>query len=228
MANIPKIPQKEGKKGSQKWIQEIIEKFPDILLRHIQQHKKLQGVQNIDWVSPIKEDNFAEYRDTGFLAKLGLEEYSNALSSFWPEGGPQWDALGIDTYNRRRVFLVEAKSHISELITICRACHPKSIEQIDSSIQKTQKFLGIKPIIPWTEGFYQYANRIAHLYFMRQIAKVDAFLLFIYFLNDNTLIPTTKEQWLGALEIQEKLMGLSSHKLQQFIVKIFIDVKDIG
>jgi hypothetical protein len=155
-----------------------------------------------------------------------LGEYSKALESFWPKGGPQWDALGTDTRNSR-YFLVEAKANIPEVITECKAMSPKSREQIESSINRVQSFLGSKSLIPWMKGFYQYANRIAHLYFMREIAGVEAFLVFIYFLNDETHIPTTKEQWLGMLEVQERLMGLSSHKLQRFVVQSFIDVKKI-
>lgn len=221
-----RFPQTEGTKGSKKWIQELIETYPDILLQHLKQHKNLQGLKNINWVSPKKDDDFAEYRDAGFLACLGLEKHSKALESFWPKGGPQWDALGMDTRNSR-FFLVEAKANISEVITECKAASPKSREQIEASIKRGQSFLGNKSLIPWTKGFYQYANRIAHLYFMREIAGVDAFLVFIYFLNDETHIPTTKEQWLGMLEIQERLMGLSNHKLQQFIVKSFIDIKEM-
>ena len=222
-----RVPQTEGIKGSKKWIQELIETHPDILLRHLKQHRNLQGLKDINWVSPRKEDDFAEYRDVGFLARLGLEEHRKTLESFWPKGGPQWDALGIDNNNPRRVFLVEAKANIAEVITECKAESPKSREQIESSINRVQSFLGCKSLIPWTKGFYQYANRIAHLYFMREIAGIDAFLVFIYFLNDETHIPTTKEQWQGMLEIQERLMDISSHKLQRFVVKSFIDIKEM-
>lgn len=221
-----RVPQTEGDKGSKKWIQLLTEKRSAILLSHIHRHSQLGEIQAIDWRSPRRKDDFAEYRDDGFLDCLGLGDHREALASFWPKGGPQWDALGTDA-NKQHFFLVEAKANIPELVTECKAEDPSSIHQIKSSLHRTQAFLGSNPLITWSKGFYQYANRIAHLYFMREIARVDAFLVFIYFLNDNTHIPTTHDEWLGALTLQKKLMDLSRHKLQRFVLDVFIDVKEI-
>ena len=50
--------------------------------------EQLRGIQSIDWCSPRRNDDFAEYRDDGFLDLLGLGKHSEALASFWPKGGP--------------------------------------------------------------------------------------------------------------------------------------------
>jgi hypothetical protein len=40
-------------------------------------------------------------------------------------------------------------------------------------------------------------------------------LIFVYFVNDTTHIPTLLEQWQRALELEKKLMGLNRHKYQK-------------
>lgn len=224
--NQGRYPQKEGKKGSQKWIQRLVNDCPDLLDHHIRKEGGLQPSHNIVWLSPLKEDEFAEYRDTGFLLRLDLKEHVDALRLFWPKGGPQWDGLGVDK-QIRRYFLLEAKANIPELLTECDAKAPNSIHRIKSSLHQAQAYLENQSMVPWSKVFYQYANRITHLYFLREIIKVDAFLVFVYFENDFTHIPTTHEAWQGALTLQKRLMGLSEHKLQKFVQEIFIDVKEI-
>ena len=71
----------------------------------------LKGARSITWRSPLRSDDFAEYRDADFLKVVGLEEWSGALAEFWPQRGPQWDALGVS--NQGDVLLVEAKAHLA-------------------------------------------------------------------------------------------------------------------
>jgi hypothetical protein len=80
----------------------------------------------------------------------------------------------------------------------------------------------------WESGFYQYANRIAHLYFLRCLCDVDAYLIFLYFINDHTHIPTTRQEWEGALKLQKQFMSLKTHKLQRYVAGVFIDVNEIN
>ena len=39
----------------------------------------------------------------------------------------------------------------------------------------------------WTKCFYQYANRLAHLYFLKELNGIDAALVFVYFTGDTTI-----------------------------------------
>lgn len=225
--NQGRYPEEEAKKGSKKWIQELVNLCPRLLDAHIQKEERcLQLGKSISWRSPLGADGFAEYRDEGFLQLLGLQVHAQALGQFWPNGGPQWDALGIEE-TAPRYFFVEAKANIPEIVSECQAQSPESIRLIESSLHRTQLFLGNNSFLPWSKGFYQYANRIAHLYFLREIAKVDAILVFVHFENDHTHIPTSHEAWQGALLLQKRLMGLSRHKLQKFVQEVFIDVKEI-
>ena len=220
-----KTPQKFGTKGSLKWIQKLINKFPEILNQRIISQSGLKRA-DIIWLSPLKDDGYAEYRDTDFLKVLGLEQYRDQLKQFWPQMGPQWDALGKAGENGP-CFLVEAKANIPEIISSSQAKSETSIALIRKSLSETQIFLNCSIPLNWETGFYQYANRMAHLYFLRHSCKVDAYLLFVYFLNDTSHIPTAKEQWLCALELQKRLMGLTKHHLKKYVLEIYIDVNGI-
>jgi len=89
--------------------------------------------------------------------------------------------------------------------------------------------LSVSDSIDWTGTFYQYVNRIAHLYYLREKNKIKAYLLFIYFINDVSVNgPKTKDEWLGAIQTMECYLGLAKkHKLKKYIHDIFIDVSDL-
>jgi hypothetical protein len=163
------------------------------------------------WVSPLCEDKFNEYRDEEFLAKLELPEHSRALSQFWPKGGPCWDALAIvGGVNPHGVVLVEAKSHVSELASNCGAKDPASRAKIKKALDRTKQRLGVDPNKDWMNGYYQSANRYAHLLFLRDLG-VQAWLVNVYFLKDEHFrdAPATEADWKIQLEKVREEMGLS-------------------
>jgi len=187
---------------------------------------KVIGKQmNIDWKSPLKSDDYAEYRDEDFLEKLGIlnNKMKYPLSKFWPKKGPQWDALGV---SGDEIVLVEAKANIPEMVSPGTKAGSNSRRKIENSLDEVKKYLSISDTIDWTGTFYQYVNRIAHLYYLKEKNKIKAHLLFIYFINDVLVDgPKTKDEWLGAIQTMECYLGLSKkHKLQEYIHDIFIDV----
>lgn len=219
-----RIPQPKGEKGSLKWIQELINYNSELFNRRIQDHIK-HDLSLTEWMSPKKEDEFAEYRDKDFLESLGIKECQARLFEFWPKGGPQWDALG--KLKNKFYFIVEAKANIFEITSSCQATSENSKTKINNSIIRTKQFLNISSGQNWLNGFYQYANRLCHLYFLRELCGVNAYLIFVYFCNDTTHIPTSIEQWHGAIKLQKHLMALGRHRLQKYIVEIFIDFEEI-
>lgn len=213
-------------KGSQKHIQRLINLNELLINNKIAKAFNLRGNLDIEWVSPLLNDHYAEYRDEDFLNRLGLDSLNISLKDFWPSGGPQWDALAKGDGN---IFLVEAKSHIGEILSPpSGARNPASVKLIKKSLSEVKSFVGSKTKVDWSSYFYQYANRIAHLYFLRKINKKNTFMVFIYFLSDNSVNgPETKEEWLGAISLMKKYLGINQNKLSQFIRDIFIDVKEL-
>lgn len=213
-------------KGSQKYIQKLINFNAPLINQKITEVFNFKKNLNIDWFSPLINDHYAEYRDEDFLNRLGLDSLNISLKKFWPSGGPQWDALAMGDGN---IFLVEAKSYIGEILSPpSGAKNPASLKLINKSLSETKSFVGSKTVVDWSSYFYQYTNRIAHLYFLRELSKENAFMVFIYFLSDNSVNgPETKEEWLGAISIVKKYLGINQNKLSPFIRDIFIDVKEL-
>jgi len=69
------------------------------------------------------------------------------------------------------------------------------------------------------------------LYFLRTLQKVNAYLIFLYFIGDkfgNTRGPQTKEEWLSAIEVMKAYLGVNKkHRLSKYILDVFIHVEDI-
>jgi hypothetical protein len=221
-----RYPQRSNGHGSLLDMQIIVNDYPDLLTDKI--HKELAiSSQSIEWVSPLRRDDFAEYRDTGFLDKLGISSLRTPLERFWPARGPQWDALGRG--DGREYFLVEAKANVREILSPPTSASPKSLELIKTSLHSCKEYLRITRPIDWSGVFYQYANRLAHLYFLRVVNKQPAFLVFVYFLGDESVSgPSSISEWRAALTVLEGALGLSSHRLEKYIATVFVDVKEIG
>ena len=118
---MPKRPQPAGSKGSLRWVQQLVNRYPNVLAQAI-------GQQDVEWRSPLAADQLAEYWDQSFLDCLGIDLANRSLKTFWPRSGPRWDALG--RVPGGAAILVEAKSHILELSSAARAV-PKSRKMIE-------------------------------------------------------------------------------------------------
>lgn len=211
-----------AEKGSKKWVQRLINEKPELLNSEIRGKLNLPGNKEIRWLSPLKRDNYAEYSGQDFLDLLEIELAKMPLSDFWPRGGPHWDALGRSRSGR--LFLVEAKSHIRELISTMKATDKDSIRKIRRSLNITKNFLNSNAETDWSRGFYQYTNRLGHLYLLRH-NQLPAYLVFVYFLNDSDMSgPETIEEWKGAIKLLHSYLGIGRHKLKKFIADIFIDI----
>lgn len=222
---MPRFPQFARAKGSQKWIQKLVNRRPELLNLLIKRNLNFPEDEDIQWLSPLEDDEFSEYSDQAFLNLLGVKLHKVHLSSFWPKRGPQWDALGKSKSGK--LLLVEAKSHIPELISTLQAKDEKSVKKIRASLEETRQFLNATTRIDWSQAFYQYTNRLAHLYLLRK-NKVPAYLVFVYFVNDLEMNgPTTIEEWKGAKELLHSYFGIGRHRLQSFTTDVFIDLTNL-
>jgi len=213
---MKRIPQPLGDRGSLRWIQHFVNNDPGTLNSAI-------GLGKIAWVSPLKEDAYSEYRDDGALEKLEVKLTRRPLSSFWPARGPQWDALGIGP--SREPVLVEAKAHIGEILSPASKASPKSLKLIHKSLRETAKGLGVVPGgVDWSRTFYQYTNRLAHAYFLRELNGIPAHLVFLYFVGDDFKDgPKTAEEWRAATAVLHEAIGLRGC-MPSYVEEIFLEV----
>jgi hypothetical protein len=221
-----KIPQGEAKRGSQKWLQHVINGNSAIFSRAVLGRcPELDGAK-LEWLSPLQKDDYAEYQDGDFLKLLGLARHASKLHEFWPSRGPVWDGLGR-TDDGSGYFLIEAKANVPEIISDCGAKSPRSVEMIETAIRRTQKWLKAESRIDWTKGFYQFANRLAHLYFLNEVAGERAYLINLYFVHDTTHLPTEIEAWEAALTLQKRLMGLDAEQLRGRVIDFPLHISKV-
>jgi hypothetical protein len=223
---MARIEKTKSVKGSLRDIQRLVNKNVGIINREIITAFPEIRTEKIEWQSPLDHDGFAEYRDNDFIDKVGLNRHEINLHKFWPLRGPQWDALATTT--EKKIILVEAKANIPEIVSSATGASPKSKKIIIKSLKETKDYLGIKNDIDWSGRFYQYTNRLAHLYFLREKCNKPAFLVNIYFIGDDTVLgPKTKQEWDGALKVLHTYLGLSRHKLSKYMADIFIEINDL-
>ena len=208
-----RIPQAPTAKGSLKWMQAAANLRPDLL--------QPPDLPPLTWVSPLIDDGYAEYRDRAFLDRLGLSRHAGALADFWPARGPQWDGLARFDGG---VLVAEAKAHLPELPGPACAARPRSKARIAASMARVQEGLGLGER-DWLSSHYQYANRLAHLWWLRGLG-IDAHLLLVGFLGDTEVRgPRDRAEWLAAYRVADRALGLPDrHALSPFVHHVFPDV----
>ena len=78
-------------RGSLKDIQDLINQHADLLNALLKDKINALTTESIEWVSPLKKDDFAEYSDNDFIDILELtKKLKKPLNTFWPNRGPNW------------------------------------------------------------------------------------------------------------------------------------------
>jgi hypothetical protein len=195
--------------GSQRQIQTYVNERTEAFNSAVAQslsHYNLNE-KDIHWVSPLAADEYSEYRDSECLERVGLESLAPQLLEFWPRLGPCWDALARIGSG---CLLIEAKSHVPEIYGGGCGASLQSTQKIQKAFDATKAWLGVSPDIDWTGPLYQSANRYAHLYFLTEIAKIRAFLVNVYLIDDpRPRARTTREDWDAAIERVDQELGLT-------------------
>jgi hypothetical protein len=199
-------------KGSQLQTQIYVNRRPEELWGALQDALPTLPVDaRLTWVSPVQEARFAEYQDVDFLRAIGLEQHAAALADFWPAGGPVWDALAVVGTDGLRpgVLLAEGKSYPDELFGgRCRASEPAR-SKVSDALARTQRWLGVaEDPERWMGRLYQTANRLAHLYWLREMVGVRAWRAHLLFVDDPHG-PTSRDQWIAAVESANDELGLA-------------------
>jgi len=67
-----RIVQPKGNKGSLKWIQDFVNNNPVLLNDSIIKAAGFKKEREIEWLSPLADENYSEYRDQAFLDLLAI------------------------------------------------------------------------------------------------------------------------------------------------------------
>jgi hypothetical protein len=221
-----------ARRGSQRQLQDYVNEHEAILtnafLEALPPRFQESGA-TIEWLSPLAQNGYIEYRDAEFLRVVKLGKYTDKLANFWPLGGPCWDALALISASENQttpgVILVEAKSHISEIYGSGCQASSRSRELILKSFTAAKQWCGVNLESDWTGPLYQSANRLAHLYFLREVLGCSAWLVNLYFLNDS-IGPADEDDWRAELVKVKTSLGLTSSL--PFAIDVFLPALPSG
>jgi hypothetical protein len=213
--------------GSQKWIQNAVNRKPQLLLGALQRCGAIGPRTTVTWASPLAADDYREYKDSAALDAIGVKATALKvpLSDFWPARGPVWDAMGVTSDGKP--VLIEAKAHIPEAASpSSKASSQKSIDLIARSLENARKFYSPRAKATWNGLFYQYANRLAHQYFLKELNGIESELVFVYFLNaDDVLGPMSEKEWSGAIRLIHAVLGLPKDLKAFGVYDAFVDAR---
>ena len=231
-SNVCNLKSGRANRGSQRQLQDYVNEYEAALTSALMEvlPPRLRDLgATIKWMSPLAENDYVEYRDADFLRAVKLDYHADDLADFWPAGGPCWDALAIISTPENKtipgVILVEAKSHISEIYgNGCQASlHSRPL--IDKSLAAAKQWCGVPPDADWTGSLYQSANRLAHLYFVRERLRQPAWLVNLYFLDD-PIGPANRDTWTAELQKVKAALGLTSNV--PFSIDLFLPGLSVG
>jgi hypothetical protein len=220
-------PVRFAKKGSQRWLQVAVERAPQLVEMPLCEALGKPGA-SVTWLSPLRADRFQEYRDGDMLNRCSINLKYRPLADFWPTGGPMWDGLARCDDD---VLLVEAKAHIPEIVSPRTKATEPARGRIRKSMEEAQASLSPKSLghVDWTGTFYQYANRVAHLQFLREHNRIPAHLVNIYFLNATDVGgPADIAEWRGALTVVRSYLGLGRHRMSRYMHDVFVDAQALA
>lgn len=220
------------------------------LLRYLGYHRaylsqkvaEVLGGQDVEWLdfdfspenAPLRDDR--EFVGLEFIQDPQVQE---RWKSFWPQTGnaQNWDAVGQVYFgDTLEWLLVEAKGHLGELESKCGATSRVSQQIIHSALEKTSKAFGNRrrPIENWLAPYYQYANRLAVLYFLMKecMPPVETRLLFIYSYGENREgceCPQNEQEWWPAIQKMTEWLGIDrDSELMQRVHYLFLPVNPTG
>src|SRR4051812_6338792 len=119
-------------------------------------------------------------------------------NEFWPvRGNRSWD--GVAKINGEWIF-IEAKANSGEFRTSACGAGEPARTTILKALHEVKTYMGADPRLAWEQTYYQYANRLAVVYFLNERVGIPARLLNIYFSGDvfpdGRECPSCESDWL--------------------------------
>ncbi len=212
------------------------------LMRYLAYHRnklnrvieKTTGGADISWIDfPFNPNNKLldeEWKGVDFLPEGHLKR--EAWVKYWPQSGnvQNWDAVGRIWFGSSEEWLlVEAKAHLKEIESHCKAKGRGGLEMIEAAFRETKEAVGVDSSADWLKPYYQYANRLATQHFLTK-HDVPVRLLFIYFLGDknpHAECPSDPAGWEPALDTMYDHLGLTKQsEIKARTHKVFLPVYD--
>lgn len=211
--------------GSQRLLQIAVNQRPELLQSALRRSGALGRREAIEWISPLDRDRCVEYRDGEALRRLRLADPMHSpLRDFWPARGPVWDALAIA--GATRPVLIEAKAHIPEAASPPTKASPTSKAHIEASLSAARRYYAPRSGAVWTGLFFQYANRLAHQFFLRERNGIESSLVFLYFTNATDMDgPASEVEWKGAVRLIHAVLGLPADLSSCGVHDAFLDAR---
>lgn len=202
------------------------------------------GVEWLDFpLNPKAPTRDGEVLSVDFLADHGGDDWR----MFWPDqkpgvpnrrGMPSWDAVGRVRFVDRAPddwLLVEAKAHLEEFASPQAACGARGQSRIKITKALRTTFEALRAADGptwesvqdhWRGRYYQLANRLALLQFLRTHGR-SARLLYVFFAGDEyRLCPASGLGWLKLFEKAYRDMGIgTTHPLSPWCHRLCLHVK---
>ena len=217
------------------------------LLRYLGYHRSLLsqkvsdvlGTESVAWLDfpfsrngiPLQDDR--EFKGLEFLTDTRILE---KWARFWPQSGnaQNWDAVGKAIIEGKEVWvLVEAKAHMEEVKSRCGAASPRSKAQITEALADVREYLGAarQPLGHWLEPYYQFANRLAVLYFLER-EGITAHLVNLYFYGERERAgwqcPKSVSEWERIVREEEAWLGIApDNSLMKMVHHVFVPVNPL-
>lgn len=185
-------------------------------------------VEVLTWLYPTTPGTAEEPAGIEFLSPTNAVR--QAWHDFWPTGGrqPSWDGIAKVQYGGATEWLiVEAKANQPEFASPPSEASELSLKKIRESLKSTQIHLGVHRSFCWHGTYYQYANRLAFLYFLNVVARIPARLVFLYFMGetfpDRRPCPKSEERWKELINACHLTLGIpKQHALTDRVHDLFL------
>jgi hypothetical protein len=214
--------------GSKRWIQVAVNRAPDLLLQTLRPALLLDATDRIAWRSPLAVDAYREHRDVAALRRLDIHLPKRSLSSFWPEGGPVWDALGKTSAGQ--YIFVESKAHVAEIFTPGTRATPASRDLIIRSLREAQQHFAprSRPAI-WHRTGFQYANRLAFHFLFHTVNQLPSHMVFLYWTGATEMrnSPRWPWQYYSPIRRLHHILGLPPNFQAENVHEIFLDTSPL-
>ena len=182
----------------------------------------------IAWMYPGPET----LREPQGLSFVDDRELRDSWRTVWPTSGRQqsWDGVAtlVVPGKRSTWLLIEAKANHPEFCTPPTRATGDGRKQIQRTLNRVKRALGVHRDISWLGSYYQHANRLAVLWFLHENSEPAMFLDLLFTgdrFPDGRRCPSTKAVWHELLHGRRLTLGLPKrHRLSPYVHEAFLPV----